>query len=154
MLLRLTPYTSLYGARSTRAIPLCRIDVVWPSSQEMVTSLQVVLTIVPRSVVVAPQQTRSSGLRSLDWAPVIVQTAPMSLRQMEQLFVSACEGSRFLDSARVPETGSLRRIALPHFLFGMFRSYDYSSVPQSQRKHTKAWRARISSSLESLPVIR
>src|SRR3979409_2097389 len=36
----------------------------------MVTSLQDVAIIVPRSVVVAPQQTRSPTLRTRDWSPV------------------------------------------------------------------------------------
>jgi hypothetical protein len=60
------------GTRSTFAMSLCETELVSPSSQEMVTSLQDVPITVPRSVVVAPQQTRSSGLRSLDWSPVIV----------------------------------------------------------------------------------
>jgi hypothetical protein len=59
------------GTRSTRFISLCKIEVVRPSSQLMVTPLQVVSTTVPRSVVVAPQRTRSPTLRSLDWSPVI-----------------------------------------------------------------------------------
>jgi hypothetical protein len=59
------------GTHSTRFISLCKIEVVRPSSQLMVTPLQVVSTTVPRSVVVAPQRTRSPTLRSLDWSPVI-----------------------------------------------------------------------------------
>lgn len=98
-----------------------------------------------------PQQTRSSTLRSLDWLPVIVQTAPTAPRQAGQLFASACEDSRFLHSAGVPEPELLRRIALPHFRFGMFQSYDYSFALQWQRKHTKVLRALILSGLGSSP---
>jgi hypothetical protein len=64
-------HANFTGIRSTRFISLCKIEVVRPSSQSMVTPLQVVSTTVPRSVVVAPQRTRSNGLRSLDWSPVI-----------------------------------------------------------------------------------
>jgi hypothetical protein len=61
----------LEGTRSTRAMSLCETELASPSSQEMVTSLQDVPVTEPRSVIAAPQQTRSSGLRSLDWSPVI-----------------------------------------------------------------------------------
>jgi hypothetical protein len=64
-------HTKLAGTRSTRFISLCKIEVVRPSSQLMVTPLQVVSTTVPRSVALAFQQTRSPVLRSLDWSPVI-----------------------------------------------------------------------------------
>src|SRR5216684_8797188 len=61
----------LEGTRSTRAMSLCETELASPSSQEMMTSLQDVPVTEPRSVIAAPQQTRSSGLRSLDWSPVI-----------------------------------------------------------------------------------
>jgi hypothetical protein len=61
----------LEGTRSTHAMSLCETELASPSSQEMVTSLQDVPVTEPRSVIAAPQQTRSSGLRSLDWSPVI-----------------------------------------------------------------------------------
>src|SRR5664279_4530879 len=64
-------HVSLVGTRSTSAISLCAIEAVCPSSQSMVTSLQDAPTTVPRSVVVAPQQTRSPPLRCLDCSPVI-----------------------------------------------------------------------------------
>ena len=104
----------------------------------MVTPLQAVPTTVPRSVIVAPQQTRSPTFKVLDWSPVIVQTAPIFQRQTEQLFVSACEGLRFLHSAPVPGPASLRRIALPHFRFGTFQLYDYFCAQLWERKHTMA----------------
>jgi hypothetical protein len=50
---------------------LCETELDSPSSQEMVTSLQDVPITVPRSVVVAPQQTRSPTLSVRDWSPVI-----------------------------------------------------------------------------------
>ena len=46
------------------------------SAGRAVTPLQAVPTTVPRSVILAPQQTRSSGFRSLDWSPVIVVLGP------------------------------------------------------------------------------
>jgi hypothetical protein len=64
-------YVILLGIRSTRAISLWEIEHASPSSHEMVTSLQDVPITVPRSVVFAPQQTRSPPLSSLDWLPVI-----------------------------------------------------------------------------------
>jgi hypothetical protein len=59
------------GTRSTFAISLCETELASPSSQEMVTSLQDVPITVPRSVVAAPQQTRSPTLSPLDWSPVM-----------------------------------------------------------------------------------
>jgi hypothetical protein len=59
------------GTRSTFAISLCETELASPSSQEMVTSLQDVAITVPKSVVVAPQQTRSPTLSPLDWSPVM-----------------------------------------------------------------------------------
>jgi len=69
---RACPHFNFTGTRSTCAISLCRIEVVCPSSQSMLTPLQAVPTTVPRSVVLAPQQTRSPTLRSLDCSPVIL----------------------------------------------------------------------------------
>src|SRR3979409_1666050 len=51
---------------------LCETELASPSSKEMVTSLQDVPITVPRSVVVAPQQTRSPTRSVLDWSPVIL----------------------------------------------------------------------------------
>src|ERR1700692_5102108 len=64
-------HINLTGTRSTRAMSLCGTELTSPSSQEMVTSLQDVPVTVPRSVVVAAQQTRSPTFSALDWSPVI-----------------------------------------------------------------------------------
>src|ERR1700738_788691 len=64
-------HINLTGTRSTRAMSLCGTELTSPSSQEMATSLQDVPITVPRSVVVAPQQTRSPTLSPLDWSPVM-----------------------------------------------------------------------------------
>jgi hypothetical protein len=61
----------LADARSTRAISLCSIDAVKPSSHSMMTAFHVVPITVPRSVVVAAQQTRSPTFSCLDCSPVI-----------------------------------------------------------------------------------
>src|SRR5258708_9737710 len=70
---------SFVGTRSTLAMSLCETELASPSSQEMVTSLQDVPVTVPRSVVVAPQQTRSPTLRCLDWSPVMDRYFCLSL---------------------------------------------------------------------------
>jgi|ERR1700687_4624386 hypothetical protein len=69
-------HINLTGTRSTRAMSLCGTELTSPSSQEMVTSLQDVPVTVPRSVVVAPQQTRSPILSVRDWSPVIYTSSP------------------------------------------------------------------------------
>jgi hypothetical protein len=69
---RACPHTIFVGTRSTCAISLCCIEVVWPSSQSMVTPLQDVPTTVPRSVTLLSQQTRSPIPRVLDCSPVIL----------------------------------------------------------------------------------
>jgi hypothetical protein len=61
----------LHGLRSNFAISLCRTDTVCPSSHLIVTPLQVTPTMVPRSVTILSQQTRSSTLSCLDCSPVI-----------------------------------------------------------------------------------
>jgi hypothetical protein len=66
-----TPQTSFTGTRSTSAMSLWESELVSPSSQEMVTSLQDAPTTVPKSLIVTPQQTRSSILSLRDWSPVI-----------------------------------------------------------------------------------
>ncbi len=81
----------LRGTRSTCAISLCRIELVSPSSQSMVTPLQAVQTIVPRSVALAFQQTRSPTLRSLDCSPVTPQVNPM-LANCASKILSVCPG--------------------------------------------------------------
>jgi hypothetical protein len=70
--IRNDPYAKLAGTRSTCLMSLCSIDDLLPSSQAMVTPFQVVLVTVPRSVVVAPQRTRSPTLRSRDCSPVML----------------------------------------------------------------------------------
>lgn len=68
---RLHGHTKFVGTRSTRAMSLCETELASPSSQKMVTSLQDVPVTVPRSIVVAPQHTRSPTLSVLDWSPLI-----------------------------------------------------------------------------------
>jgi hypothetical protein len=69
------PHIIFVCTRSTRAMSLWETELVSPSSQEMVTSLQDVPTTVPRSVIVAPQHTRSPTLRVLDCSPVMLRTS-------------------------------------------------------------------------------
>src|ERR1700687_5448829 len=69
---------------------LCRIEVVWPSSQSMVTPLQDTPTTVPRSVALRSQQTRSSGFRSLDWSPVIRLFRYDSQPTFARTFLAGC----------------------------------------------------------------
>jgi hypothetical protein len=61
-----------HATRSTFAMSLWPTELLSPSSQAMVTSLQDVPTTVPSSLAEGPQQTRSPGLRLLDWSPVIL----------------------------------------------------------------------------------
>jgi hypothetical protein len=82
-------HANLSGTRSTFAISLCETELVSPSSQEMVTSLQEVPITVPRSVVELPQQTRSPTLRSLDCSPVIL------FRLTDRRGVIDCTPSRY-----------------------------------------------------------
>jgi len=59
------------SARSTCRMSLCETELVSPSSQRMVTSLQDVPVTVPRSVVEVPQRTLSPAFKSRDWSPVM-----------------------------------------------------------------------------------
>jgi hypothetical protein len=133
------------------AMSLWLSELVSPSSQAMVTSLQDVPTTVPRSVVAAPQQTRSPGFRLLDWSPVTVQTAPTSRYHMAQLFAWAREGSRFLHLARLFAPKVSRRMLLLRPLFGMFWSFGF--VPSQHKKHTNGF-ALVLLSSNSSPGVR
>lgn len=62
---------SFTATRSICAISLCWIEVVWPSSQSIVTPLHDAPTTVPRSIALAFQRRRSPTLRVLDSVPVI-----------------------------------------------------------------------------------
>ena len=64
----------LRGTRSTCAMSLWLTELESPSSQAMVTPLQVVPVTVPRFLSLFFQQTRSPTLRVLDWSPVIYRT--------------------------------------------------------------------------------
>jgi hypothetical protein len=70
LILRHAIHIIFVGTRSTCAMSLWLTEFASPSSQAMVTSLQDVPITVPKSVVVAPQQTRSPTMRVLDWSPV------------------------------------------------------------------------------------
>jgi hypothetical protein len=67
----IAPQLKFARARSTFAISLCRTDTVWPSSHLIVTPLHVTPTMVPRSVTILFQHTRSPTLSCLDCSPVI-----------------------------------------------------------------------------------
>src|ERR1700691_3152190 len=60
------PQFKFASARSTFVISLCRTDTVWPSSHLIVTPLHVTPTMVPRSVMIFSQHTRSATLSCLD----------------------------------------------------------------------------------------
>jgi hypothetical protein len=63
--------TKFAGARSTRTMSLCFIEMVRPSFHSIVTPLHATSMTVPRSAAPWSQQTRLPTLSCLDCSPVI-----------------------------------------------------------------------------------